>query len=88
MAQILSGARKYRLGLILAHQELKQLVSEDPQLASAVISNPYTRVCFRLGDAHARKLQYGFSFFDSKDLQNLGIGEAICRIERPSMTSI
>lgn len=82
MASILSGARKYRLALILAHQDLRQLSSEDTQVASAVISNPYTRVCFRLGDFDARKLAEGFSFFDAKDLQNLGTGEAICRIER------
>jgi len=82
MASILSGARKYHLGLILAHQDLRQLTSEDTQVASSVISNPYTRVCFRLGDQDARKLAEGFSFFESKDLQNLGIGEAICRIER------
>lgn len=82
MASILSGARKYRLGLILAHQDLRQLSSEDSQVASSVLSNPYTRVCFRLGDQDARKLAEGFSFFESKDLQNLGTGEAICRIER------
>jgi hypothetical protein len=82
MASILSGARKYRLGLILAHQDLRQLSSEDSQVASSVISNPYTRVCFRLGDQDARRLADGFSFFEAKDLQNLGIGEAICRIER------
>jgi hypothetical protein len=40
MAAILSGARKYRLGLILAHQELQQLVSRDADVASAVIANP------------------------------------------------
>src|SRR5262245_18455453 len=82
MASILSGARKYHLGLLLAHQDLRQLTSEDTQVASSVISNPYTRVCFRLGDQDARRLAEGFSFFESKDLQNLGTGEAICRIER------
>ena len=82
MASILSGARKYALGLILAHQDLRQLSSEDTQVASSVISNPYTRICFRLGDQDARKLAEGFSFFEPKDLQNLGIGDAICRIER------
>ena len=46
------------------------------------MSNPYTRICFRLGDQDARRLSEGFSFFEPKDLQNLGIGEAICRIER------
>jgi hypothetical protein len=47
-----------------------------------VISNPYTRVCFRLGDFDAKKLEDGLSFFRAKDLQNLGVGEAICRMER------
>lgn len=82
MAQILSGARKYRLGLILAHQELRQLGGASSDIASAVLSNPYTRVCFRVGDDDARKLESGFSFFEAKDLQNLGTGEALCRIER------
>jgi predicted DNA-binding transcriptional regulator AlpA len=82
MASILSGARKYRLGLILAHQELQQLVSRDADVASAVIANPYTRICFRLGDYDAKKLADGFSHFEEKDLQNLQVGEAICRVER------
>lgn len=82
MAAILSGARKYRLGLVLAHQELQQLWSRDQDVASAVISNPYTRVCFRLGDFDAKKLEEGFSFFGAKDLQNLEVGQAIARVER------
>ncbi|MGV7222187.1 MAG: type IV secretory system conjugative DNA transfer family protein [Nitrospinales bacterium] len=82
MASILSGARKYHLGLILAHQELRQTLSKDQDVASAVISNPYTRICFRLGDFDAHKLKDGFSFYEAKDLQNLGIGEAIGRIEQ------
>jgi hypothetical protein len=82
MASILSGARKYHLGLILAHQELRQLWNKDTDVASAVISNAYTRICFRLGDFDAQKLKDGFSFYEGKDLQNLGIGEAIARIER------
>jgi hypothetical protein len=81
MAEILAGARKYRVGLILAHQELRQL-QRDPEVASAVLSNPYTRVCFRVGDQDARTLASGFSSFEAKDLQNLGTGEAICRMER------
>ena len=82
MASILSGARKYHLGLVLAHQELRQLWNRDTEVASAVISNPSIRICFRLGDFDAKKLAQGFSAFDASDLQNLGIGEAICRIER------
>jgi hypothetical protein len=82
MASILAGARKYHLGLILAHQELRQMWNRDTDVTSAVISNPYTRICFRLGDFDAQKLKDGFSFYEAKDLQNLGIGEAIARIER------
>jgi len=81
MAAILSGARKYRLGLVLAHQDLRQ-VSKDQDVLSAVLSNPYTRVCFRVGDLDARRLEDGFASFDAKDLQSLGLGEAICRVER------
>ena len=82
MASILSGARKYGMGLVLAHQDLRQLWNEDTQVASSIIANAHTRVCFRLGDFDAAKLQEGFSFFTAADLQNLSIGEAICRIER------
>jgi excisionase family DNA binding protein len=82
MTEILSGARKYGFGLILAHQELRQLWARDSELASSVIANPGTRVCFRLGDFDAKKLEDGFSAFDAQDLQNLGVGEAIARIER------
>jgi hypothetical protein len=81
MAAILSGARKYRLGLILAHQDLRQIASRDPELANSVLG-AHTRICFRVGDQDAQKLAEGFSVFTEKDLQNLGIGEAICRIER------
>ncbi|HHT9126696.1 MAG TPA: helix-turn-helix domain-containing protein [Candidatus Brocadiia bacterium] len=82
MSAILSGARKYHLGLVLAHQELRQLWNQDTEVANSVISNPCTRICFRLGDFDAKKLEDGFSAFDAQDLQNLGVGEAICRIER------
>lgn len=82
MSSILTGARKYRLGLTLAHQELKQIEHRDSNVAGAVLANPYSRICFRLGDEDARKLASGFSFFENRDLQNLGVGEAICRVER------
>ncbi len=82
MGTILGGARKFSLGLILAHQDLRQLWGEDATLANSVITNPGTRVCFRLGDFDAEKLKDGFAHFDASDLQNLGVGEAIARIER------
>ena len=82
LATILSGARKYGLGLTLAHQDMRQLQSRDSELAAAVLTNPFTRICFRTGDADAQKLASGFSSFEAADLQNLGRGEAICRVER------
>ena len=82
MSSILSGARKYRLGLILAHQELRQLDTGGVDLTSAVLSNPYTRICFRVGDQDAKRLADGFSHFEAEDLQSLGTGEALCRVER------
>lgn len=84
MASILSGARKYRLGLVLANQELRQLGSRDSDMLQAVLANPCTRICFRVGDDDARKLADGFSTFDPTDLLNLGVGEAICRVEQAS----
>ncbi len=82
MERILSGTRKYNLGLVLAHQEFRQMQARSHEVASSVLSNCYTRICFRLGDADAEKFAGGFSFFDKKALQNLGIGEAIARVER------
>ena len=76
--RMLSGARKYGLGLTLAHQELGQI--SDIQLLNSVISNPKTRICFRLGDNDAKRLETGFSFFEQSDLMNLTRGQAIARI--------
>jgi hypothetical protein len=81
MAEILSGARKYRIGLTLAHHELHQL-ERNKEVASAVMSHPFTRIVFRVGDDDARKLAEGFSYFEAKDLRNLEAGQAICRVER------
>jgi hypothetical protein len=82
MTSLLSSARKYRVGLTLAHQELRQVESRDREVLSAVLSNAATRIVFRVGDDDARKLEGGFGFFGADDLKNLGVGEAICRVER------
>jgi hypothetical protein len=81
MAEILKGARKYRLGLTLAHHELHQL-QRNADVASAVMSHPATRIVFRVGDEDAKKLADGFSFFEPQDLKNLEVGQAIARVER------
>lgn len=81
MAQILSGARKYRLGLTLAHQELHDL-QRDAEVSNAVLSNPCTRICFRVGDDDSKALEKGFGFFEGKDIQNLPDYQAIVRVEK------
>lgn len=92
MAGILSGARKYHVGLTLAHQDMQQLQKYDSEVTSSVIGNVGTRIYFRVGETDAKKLAEGFSFFEARDLQNLDTGEAICRIGRPefdfSLTTI
>ena len=76
--RILSGARKYKLGITIAHQELGQI--QDTSLLNSVLSNPKIRICFRLGDNDAKRLESGFSYFEQSDLQSLDRGEAIMRI--------
>ena len=76
--RILSGARKYKLGITIAHQELGQI--QDGSLLNSVLSNPKTRISFRLGDNDAKKLEAGFSYFEQSDLQSLDRGEVIMRI--------
>lgn len=83
VASVLTGARKYALGLTLAHQDMRQLRSRSEDVMSALLANAFTRVVFRVSDQDARALADGFSYFDVSDLQNLGTGEAIARIERP-----
>ena len=82
MASMLTGARKYRVGLVLAHQELRQLWNQERDVAGAVLANAATRICFRVGGDDAKTLEDGFSGFSQADLQNLGLGQAVCRIDR------
>jgi hypothetical protein len=81
MAEILSGVRKYGIGLTLAHHELHQL-QRSPEVASAVMTHPYTRIVFRVGDDDAKKLAESLSYFEARDLCNLETGQAIVRVER------
>ncbi len=81
--EMLSGIRKYNVGLTLSHQDLQQLQREDGELLNSVLGNVTTRIVFRVGEPDAKKLQDGFSGFDYTDLQNLGRGQAVIRIEQP-----
>jgi hypothetical protein len=81
MAQLLAGARKYGLGLTLAHQDLRQLEVKAPEVSSALLGNAGTRIAFRVGDRDAKALSEGLSFFGPADLMSLRVGEAIARID-------
>jgi hypothetical protein len=84
LTALLSGARKYQLGLVLAHQDMQQLQRNDLDVAQSITANAGTRICFRLGEGDAKRLAEGFVSFDAQDLQNLEQGEVIARVERPS----
>ncbi|MDD3735348.1 MAG: type IV secretion system DNA-binding domain-containing protein [Candidatus Pacebacteria bacterium] len=68
-ANILSEARKYRLGLILAHQYITQM---EEVVRDAVFGNVGTIVCFRIGAADAEFLEKEFGpEFNIENLVNL-----------------
>lgn len=79
LSEMISGVRKYAVGLVLAHQDMKQLV-DNPKLAESVLTNPNIRICFRLGDTDAKLLERGFSYFGMYELQSLERGNAIMRV--------
>ncbi|NNV53864.1 type IV secretory system conjugative DNA transfer family protein [Limnovirga soli] len=81
--ELLSGIRKYNVGLTLSHQDLQQLHREDAELLNSVLGNTNNRIVFRVGEPDAKNLQDGFGHFEYPDLQNLSTGEAIIRIEQP-----
>lgn len=66
-AGMLSEARKYRLGLILAHQHLSQTNSD---VADAIFGNVGNLVAFRVGAKDAPFLERMLPPFSARDLQN------------------
>lgn len=73
-ANILSEARKYRLGLILAHQYIGQLVNaeQNTKVRDAVFGNVGTIISFRVGAEDAEFLEKEFMpEFLQTDLVNL-----------------
>lgn len=74
---ILSEARKYGLGLIMAHQNIDQL---DRQLKSAILGNTLTQVFFRLSHQDASVLAAELSEREKPIIQrrliDLQVGEA------------
>jgi hypothetical protein len=65
-AEILSAARKYGLGLVLAHQYIEQL---DEEIRSAIFGNVGTIIVFRVGAEDAEYLAREFyPVFQESDL--------------------
>ena len=66
---MLSELRKFKVGLIMAHQYISQL---DANIRDAVLGNVGTIVCFRLGQADARFMEKEFyPVFSASDFVNL-----------------
>ncbi len=72
-SSILSEARKYRLNLIIAHQYIGQLVTENStRVRDAVFGNVGTMIVFRVGATDAEFLENEFTpEFEIQDLVNL-----------------
>ena len=69
-ADILSEARKYKLGLTIAHQYIDQMQEE---VAAAVFGNVETIITFRIGASDAEILEKQFApVFTAEDFVNLG----------------
>lgn len=69
LANMLSELRKYRVGLVLAHQYLSQL---DPKVRDAILGNVGTLIAFRLGLTDAEYIAKEFSpELSAIDLVNL-----------------
>jgi hypothetical protein len=72
IAIILSEARKYQLGLIVAHQYIGQLVKKnDTSIKEAIFGNVGTQICFRIGPEDAEFMAKQFApVFNEFDLLN------------------
>jgi hypothetical protein len=69
VANMVSELRKFRVGLVLAHQHLYQL---EPEVRHAVLGNVGTLISFRIGPEDAHTLARGFEpVFLAHDLVNL-----------------
>lgn len=78
--EILSEARKYKLGLILAHQNLSQL---DKTMRESIFANVYNNMFFKLSHNDMKEISNAFTGSDKNLLQKalltLNVGEAVHR---------
>ncbi len=77
-AEILSEARKYWLGLVVAHQFMRQI---PENLIHAIFWNVGTLVSFRVSAEDARIMSTHFDpYIGAYDLANLGVREAYAKM--------
>lgn len=78
IASILSEARKYKLGLTMAHQFIAQL---DPVIKDAVFGNVGSMAVFRVGNEDAQALENQFQpIFSVHDIMNIPNYKAYVRM--------
>lgn len=78
ISAILSEARKYKLGLTMAHQFMAQL---DPAIKDAVFGNVGSMAAFRVGSEDATALEHQFApTFSAHDLMQVPNRQAYLRL--------
>jgi len=78
ISAILSEARKYKLGLTVAHQFIAQL---DQKISDAIFGNVGSMAAFRVGPEDAEFLEKQFApVFNAKDLMNIENRHAALRL--------
>lgn len=96
-ASILSEARKYRLGLIVAHQYISQITKmdgggkgshEDTTIRDAVFGNVGSMMCFKIGAQDAETMAKEFApAFTEQDLVNIANYHAYIKLNIKNTTS-
>lgn len=79
--QILTGARKYSLNLNLVGQHLEQF---ETKILNSILTNTATQIFFRQNDKDARRIASSFAHFEADDFMELGLGEALVKIDKRS----
>ena len=84
-ADILSQARKYNLGLTIAHQYIEQL---DDETRAAIFGNVGTMIVFRVGATDAEHIEKEFApIFTADDIVNLASREVMLRLSIDNISS-
>ncbi len=84
-AEILSEARKYKLGLTMANQYIEQM---EEEIRDAVFGNVGTMIIFRVGSLDAEVLEKEFApVFTLEDIVNLGLRQIYLKLMIDNVSS-